>query len=60
METIQNKEQIYKDIVNKLGFKPENYIPEQHKIHDDNYESPLSKLDLDELHYLLNNNFFKQ
>lgn len=43
----------YKIIVKKLGFDPENYIPEKHKYHDDNYESPFSVLNAEETRFLL-------
>lgn len=43
----------YTTIVKKLGFDSENYIPEKHKYHDDNYESPFSILDAEETRFLL-------
>ena len=49
------KEDVYDSIVKKLGFKPEDYKPNHKDYECDNYESPFSKLTLEEMRYLQKN-----
>ena len=49
----------YSQIVRKLGFEPKNYIPDLSDTENDNYVNPFSVLSIEELHFLQNNNYFR-
>ena len=54
------KDEIYDNIVRKLGFKPEDYKPIYDHTENDRIKSQLSILSLEELQYLKKNNFFRK
>ena len=57
---MQTNNEMYKNITEKLGFRPEDYIPAHKDYECDNINSPFESLSAEELRFLLKNNCFKE